>query len=102
MKFDPSQATRKLRSSSGRITRLLFIAAVVLLVLEIPLLIKHVRHSYFALDWGFGFYAALGFLGALVFTFASGGLGALLRRPLDSEEEKLEQNRPDDLDERLR
>lgn len=100
MKQDPKETLRKWRSATGRIARYFFIAAMVLLVLEIFLLIRHDRHMYFALDWGWGFYAALGFFGALVLIFLSGGLGSLLRQPVgdDSANELL----PEDLDERLR
>jgi len=102
MKFDPQAATNRIRSASGRTARLFFLAAVILLAVEIPLLVKHLRHSYFALDWGFGFYAALGFFGALVLVFAARGLGSLLRRPLESDDTFEGQPLPDDVDEQLR
>ncbi len=99
----PKDTFRKLRSSAGRTTRLFLIAAVILLAIEVPLLLGDhpERHIYFPyLDWGWAFYAALGFFGALVLVLVSGGLGSLLRQT--TEEESSEESLPKDLDERLR
>lgn len=99
MKPSPKEALQKVRSSTGRVTRILFGAAVLLLIAEIFLLISHDRHIYFPFfDWGWGFYAALGFFGALLLVFVCGGLGKLLRR----EEIPTNEPLPEDLDERLR
>lgn len=98
-----SQDTRKrLRLPSSKANLLLLVVAAALLIVEIPLLVKHIRHSYFALDWGFGFYAALGLVGSVVVVFLSKGVASLLRRPLGEDEKELERNPPNDLDERLR
>jgi len=99
MNPSPKEALQKVRSSTGRVTRTLFGAAVVLLIAEIFLLVSHDRHIYFPIpDWGWGFYAALGFCGALVLVFLSGGLGNLLRQEEAPSDEPL----PEDLDERIR
>ena len=99
MKTHPKEALQKIRSKPV-VTRLLFGAALALLILEIPLLTGDhpLRHSYFTLDWGWAFYAALGFLGALALVFLSVGLGTLLRR----DEENVDEPAPEDLDERIR
>ena len=89
---------KSFRSSTGHIARFLFGSAVILLVAEIFLLISHDRHSYFTLDWGWGFYATLGFLGSIALLFLSRGVGNLLRR----EDEFANEPLPEDLDERIR
>ena len=89
---------KKSRSSTGRLPRFFFGAALVLLVAEIFLLLSHDRHSYFTLDWGWAFYAALGFFGSITLLFLSRGFGNLLRHPEDPVDEPV----PEDLDERIR
>lgn len=99
MKTSPQDAPKEACSSAGQVTRFLFGAAVLLLIAEIPLLLSHDRHIYFPyLDWGWGFYAALGFLGALALIFVSRKLGKRLREEESPSDEPL----PEDLDERLR
>lgn len=67
------------KSAGDRLSYLVYAVCGLLLVIE---LIYH-RHTYFALEGTFGFYAAMGFGAYLTVVFTAKGLRRLVRRPED-------------------
>ena len=97
--------------------RLLYGACIVSVLLEIPLILAHKRHSHFGAGDGHGeaaaasvptfdgwwfFYAVLGFVGCALMILAAKGLGVWLKRPENYYGDDEEQTLPEDIDDAAR
>jgi hypothetical protein len=120
---EPASAAKEFdwfdRPASRRfLWRLLYGACIVVVLLEIPLIIGHLRHSHFESHGGQGghggvptfdgwwfFYAGLGFIGCALMILAAKGLGYVLKKPTDyyGDDSRAEgEALPEDIDEALR